>query len=122
MRGPLSRLRGLAGRRPDDTVAYFPRCRDVHTLSMAYPLDILFVDRQGYVIEVHRGVRPRTRLRNRRGWGVVERFAQAGPWFRRGERIVATVGLPVMTAESCGLGRGRNQTRKERLHEALPYV
>ena len=122
MRGPLSRLRGLAGRKPDDTVAYFPRCRDVHTMSMTYPLDILFVDRQGFVIEVHRGVRPHSRLRPRGGWGVVERFAQAGPWFQRGERIVATVWLPVMTAESCGLGRRRNRTRKERLHEALPYV
>ena len=55
---PLLRLRGLAGRRPDSTVMVFPRCRDVHTLTMRHPLDVAFLDRRGRVIAVHRLVLP----------------------------------------------------------------
>ena len=50
---PLLRLRGLAGRRPDSTVMVFPRCRDVHTLTMRHPLDVAFLDRRGRVVAVH---------------------------------------------------------------------
>lgn len=81
------RLRGLAGRRPDHTVMAFPRCRDVHTLTMRHPLDIAFVDRRGAVVEVHRLVLPGARLRNDRAFGVVERFARSGPWFMRGDVV-----------------------------------
>lgn len=89
VRTPWGRLRGLAGRPPDETVAYFPHCRDVHTMTMDVPLDILFADARGRVLEVHRGVRPRTRLRNGRSHGVVERFARPGPWFQRGDYLAS---------------------------------
>lgn len=82
---PLLRLRGLAGRRPDSTVMVFPRCRDVHTLTMRHPLDVAFLDRRGRVIAVHRLVLPGARLRCGRAWAVVERFARPGPWFVRGD-------------------------------------
>lgn len=82
---PLLRLRGLAGRRPDRTVMVFPRCRDVHTLTMRHPLDVAFLDRRGQVVEVHRLVLPGVRLRSSRAWAVVERFARPGPWFVRGD-------------------------------------
>ena len=75
---PLLRLRGLAGRRPDSTVMGFPRCRDVHTLTMRHPLDVAFLDRRGRVIAVHRLVLPGARLRCGRAWAVVERFARPG--------------------------------------------
>ncbi|MEC4273143.1 DUF192 domain-containing protein [Adlercreutzia sp. R25] len=83
---PLARLRGLAGRAPDKTVMAFPRCRDVHTMTMRYPLDVAFLDRAGIVVEVRRFVLPGMRLSNRRASGVVERFYQPGPWFVRGDR------------------------------------
>ncbi|MFR5091436.1 MAG: DUF192 domain-containing protein [Adlercreutzia equolifaciens] len=82
---PASRLRGLAGRRPDSTVMVFPRCRDVHTLTMRHPLDVAFLDRRGRVIAVHRLVLLGARLRCGRAWAVVERFARPGPWFVRGD-------------------------------------
>lgn len=83
---PLLRLRGLAGRRPDRTVMVFPRCRDVHTLTMRHPLDIAFLDGEGRVTEVHRLVLPGARLRCSRAAAVVERFARPGPWFVLGDR------------------------------------
>lgn len=83
---PLVRLRGLAGRVPDRTVMVFPRCRDVHTMTMRHPLDVAFLDRAGIVVEVRRFVLPGMRLSNRRASGVVERFYQPGPWFVRGDR------------------------------------
>lgn len=84
---PLMRLRGLAGRAPDRTVMAFPRCRDVHTLTMRHPLDVAFVDRRGRVMEVRRLVMPGARLRNNRASAVVERFARPGPWFARGDVV-----------------------------------
>ncbi len=84
---PLTRLRGMARRLPDGTVMVFPRCRDVHTFTMKHPLDIAFVDRRGYVVEVHRFVLPGVRLRSGKACAVVERFARSGPWFMRGDVI-----------------------------------
>lgn len=63
----------------------FPRCRDVHTLTMRHPLDVAFLDRRGRVVAVHRLVLPGARLRCGRAWAVVERFARPGPWFVRGD-------------------------------------
>ena len=87
-RSPISRLRGLAGRQPDNTVLVFPRCRDVHTLTMGYPLDVLFVDDEGRVIEVYRSVPPKSRLHCPRASAVVERFARFEPWFNVGDRLM----------------------------------
>ena len=57
----------------------FPRCRDVHTLTMRHPLDVAFLDRRGRVVAVHRLVLPGARLRCGRAWAVVERFARPAP-------------------------------------------
>lgn len=85
--GALTRLRGLARRSPDRTVLVLPRCRDVHTMTMRHPIDVAFVGAQGMVLEVHRLVLPGVRLRHGRAVAVVERFAQSGPWFMRGDVI-----------------------------------
>lgn len=85
---PLMKLRGLSGRPPDDTVMVFPRCKDVHTLTMAYPIDIAFAGRDGVVQKVHRSVRPGARLRRRDASFVLERFAREGPWFERGDCVL----------------------------------
>lgn len=77
----------MARRSPDGTVMVFPRCCDVHTFTMKHPLDIAFVDRRGYVVEVHRFVLPGVRLRSEKAHAAVERFARSGPWFMRGDVI-----------------------------------
>jgi uncharacterized protein len=54
----LSRLLGLAllSRERAGEGLLIPRCRCVHTLGMSFPLDLLFLDREGRVVEVHREV------------------------------------------------------------------
>lgn len=55
------RLRGLLGRRrpaEGDGILLVP-CRAVHTIGLGYPLDVLFLDREGEVVATYPGLRPR---------------------------------------------------------------
>jgi uncharacterized protein len=56
----LSRLLGLAllARERAGPGLLIPRCRSVHTLGMRFPLDLIFLDGNGGVLELHRGVPP----------------------------------------------------------------
>ncbi|WP_201314001.1 DUF192 domain-containing protein [Dyella sp. EPa41] len=67
---PWSRLRGLLGRAPlrvDRTEAlWLVPCGSVHTIGMRYPLDLVFLDRKGGVIDWHEHVEP-WRMRRKRG-------------------------------------------------------
>jgi uncharacterized protein len=58
--GLPSRLAGLAllsrGRAGEGLL--IPRCRSVHTFGMRFPLDLLFLDAEGRVIELRRSVPP----------------------------------------------------------------
>jgi uncharacterized protein len=56
----LSRLLGLAlmARERAGPGLLIPRCRSVHTFGMRFPLDLIFLDDEGRVIEVRRGVPP----------------------------------------------------------------
>lgn len=59
-----ARLRGLLGTRPDALSRrrvdgmLFPHCRAVHTWGMRYPLDLVFLDDTGAVLQVRRAVAP----------------------------------------------------------------
>jgi uncharacterized protein len=55
-----SRLLGLAllTRERAGAGLLIPRCQSVHTLGMRFPLDLIFLDREGGVLELHRGVPP----------------------------------------------------------------
>ena len=57
-----SRLRGLLGRAPlaaDGSEALLIRpCASVHTLGMGYPLDLVFLDREGAVLGWREQLRP----------------------------------------------------------------
>ncbi len=48
------------------------RCRSVHTFGMRFPLDVLFLDAEGRVIELRRGVPPRRLVRCRAADAVLE--------------------------------------------------
>jgi uncharacterized protein len=54
----FSRLLGLALLDRDRAGAglLIPRCRSVHTFGMRFPLDLLFFDEEGRVIEIRRNV------------------------------------------------------------------
>jgi uncharacterized membrane protein (UPF0127 family) len=56
---PWRRMRGLLGRSlaPGDGLVIVP-CWGVHTIGMAYPIDVVHVDRQGVVRRVLRELAP----------------------------------------------------------------
>jgi uncharacterized membrane protein (UPF0127 family) len=60
----VARARGLARLDALDPVAglHIPACRSVHTFGMRFALDLVWLDADGAVLRVDRGVRPR-RLR-----------------------------------------------------------
>ena len=58
-------MRGLArlDSMPDWIALHIPRCRSVHTFTMRFPLDLIWLDKAGGVVRVDRSVPPR-RLRS----------------------------------------------------------
>lgn len=72
-RSPLARLLGLAGlREPPDGALLLPRTRSVHTFGMRFALDLLWLDRDGRLVRVDRGVPPRRLRACRAAHAVVE--------------------------------------------------
>jgi hypothetical protein len=54
-----SRLLGLAlRRRPPGYALLLPRCRSVHTFGMRFPLDLVWLDREGRPVRVDEAVPP----------------------------------------------------------------
>ena len=55
-----ARLLGLAdlSKPPDGWAVLFPHCRSVHTFGMRFPIDVVFLDRWGWPIEVRHAVKP----------------------------------------------------------------
>jgi uncharacterized protein len=72
--GTRARLRGLAGldRLPAGWALRIPHCRSVHTFGMRFPLDVLFLDREGDVARVARGVPPGRLIACSRARAVLE--------------------------------------------------
>jgi uncharacterized membrane protein (UPF0127 family) len=80
------RLIGLAwSRRPRAPALHIPRCRSVHTFGMRFALDLVWLDADGRVVRVDRGVPPWRvrRCRAARG-GVIEIPARVSRASRRG--------------------------------------
>ena len=82
-----ARMKGLAklDHMPATTALQIPRCRSVHTFTMRFPLDLIWLDKAGRVVRVDPSVPPR-RLRSclrarsvieARG-GAADRFLAAG--------------------------------------------
>jgi uncharacterized membrane protein (UPF0127 family) len=55
-----TRRRGLLGRDglPDASAMVLAPCAAVHTAGMRFPIDVVFVDRQGYAVKVVRNLQP----------------------------------------------------------------
>jgi uncharacterized membrane protein (UPF0127 family) len=56
----LGRLRGLLGRPapgPGEGLMLTP-CRSVHMFGMRYPIDVAFLDRDGFIVAAYPGLRP----------------------------------------------------------------
>lgn len=87
-----ARLLGLFGRPGFDGVLLLVPCHDIHTFGMRRPIDVSFVSADGLVVESHRAVLPRRRLKNRKAVATLERFASDAPWFAPGDRIQEKLG------------------------------
>jgi len=71
---PLTRLRGLLGRRglePGEGLLIRPT-GSIHTCFMRFPIDAVFLDREGCVVGVASGVRPWRAAARRRARAVLE--------------------------------------------------
>jgi hypothetical protein len=83
-----SRLVGLALRRvPPPHALLIPRCSCIHTFGMRFALDLVWLDAQGRLLAVDRGVRPgrivarrgaRAVLEAPAGWDIVAAMAEEG--------------------------------------------
>ena len=73
-----ARMKGLArlDAMPAGAALHFPRCRSVHTFTMRFPLDLIWLDREGRPVRVDRSVPPRRLKACLRARSVVE--ANAG--------------------------------------------
>lgn len=74
-RGFVARGIGLMGRSelPDGEGLWIEPCGSIHMFFMRFPLDVAFVDREGRVVRVCRGIRPwRMTLPVRRARAAVE--------------------------------------------------
>ncbi|HET6571284.1 MAG TPA: glycosyltransferase [Solirubrobacterales bacterium] len=69
-----ARLLGLAGLDREQAGAglLIPRCRSVHTFGMRFPLDLVFLDRDGRPCSIRRAVPPRRAVAERRASAVLE--------------------------------------------------
>jgi uncharacterized protein len=56
-----ARIKGLAklDAMPATTALHIPRCRSVHTFTMRFPLDLIWLDKAGHVVRVDPQVPPR---------------------------------------------------------------
>jgi uncharacterized protein len=72
---PWTRLRGLMWRAslPQGEALVFPGVKGVHTHFMRFPIDVVFYDRNGVVVEVAHALRPwRFSPYRRNAAGVIE--------------------------------------------------
>lgn len=72
--GRVARLRGLArlDSMPRTAGLHIPGCRSVHTFTMRFALDLIWLDGDGQVVRVDRDVPPRRLKGCRRARSVVE--------------------------------------------------
>jgi len=72
--GLAARLLGLAAldRHRAGPGLLIPRCASVHTFGMRFALNLVFVDRRGRPLAIHRGVGRRRVVAVRGAWAVLE--------------------------------------------------
>jgi uncharacterized membrane protein (UPF0127 family) len=69
-----SRMRGLAklDALPADEALHIPKCRSVHTFTMRFPLDLIWLDKRGAPVRLDRDVPPSRMKMCLRARSVVE--------------------------------------------------
>jgi uncharacterized membrane protein (UPF0127 family) len=95
-----TRRRGLLGRDHLDAASamLLAPCTAVHTIGMRFPIDVVFVDRQGYAVKIVRNLRPWRMALAGGGRAVIELAAGSLEWGQvlPGDRLYLA---PVSAAE-----------------------
>ena len=73
----LARLDGM----PPGYALHIPRCRSVHTFTMRFPLDLIWLGKDGDVVRVDRDVPPNRHKACRHARSVIETNAGAADAF-----------------------------------------
>lgn len=91
---PLARMRGLLGRKelPRGEGMLLRPAASVHTALMRFPIDVVFVDGAGRVLDIAHSVRPWRAVACRGAKAVVE--LAAGECSRRDLQLGDELGLP----------------------------
>lgn len=83
-----TRLRGMLFRPGSDDVMVLLPCNDIHTVGMAYAIDVAFLDATGSVMRSVRDVLPNKRVRESGAVAVLERRAiPREVWFEEGDCV-----------------------------------
>ncbi len=80
-----SRRRGLLGRDGLDGAIVIERCRWIHTIGMRFPIDVAYLDTDGFVVKTIQMHRHRIGIPVWRASWVIE--AEAGAFARWGLRV-----------------------------------
>ena len=85
----FARTRGLLGRKclPRDEALWIVPCNAIHNFFMRFPIDALFLDRQGRVVAIYHGLRP---------WRAT--------WFVRGAHSVLELAEGVLAENGARVG------------------
>lgn len=83
----MSRLKGLLGRNDYPHALLLYPCKDIHTFGMCFAIDVAFLSSDGVVIEAHRNIGSRRRLRCKTAYATLERMHAESEWFKPGDRI-----------------------------------
>jgi len=97
-----SRLRGLVGASPGDFGngwgLWIVPCRGVHTLAMRFPIDVVYLDRDGTVVHIDENLKP---------WRFARVCIEAASVLELPRQALAATGTVVgdkieITLEKCG--------------------
>jgi len=117
-----ARNRGLLGRDHLDEAAamLLAPCTSVHTVGMRFPIDVVFVDRQGYAVKVVRNLRPWRIALAIGGSAVIEMAAGSLRWGQvvPGDRLY----LAPATAAARAEGASEGATIAERREPANSFA
>jgi uncharacterized membrane protein (UPF0127 family) len=86
-----ARMKGLAklDAMPAQLALHIPRCRSVHTFTMRFPLDLVWLSRKGEVVRIDPAVPPRRLKFCFRARSVVEANAGSGAAFAAAQSAAA---------------------------------
>ena len=89
LRGFRERLRGLLRETDPETAptVLFVPCSSVHTVGMAFAIDICLLDGEGRAVRVERNVGPGRLVAARAAEAVIERPARDGTWIAEGDAV-----------------------------------